>query len=64
MLARLRPLQGLDEGGQIPVQALGELLQSLVRGWADPPRAGPAVALQLGGWLADAPGRSLPAPQV
>lgn len=62
VLARLRPLQGLDEGGQIPVQALGELLQSLVRGWADPPRAGPAVALQLGGWLADAPGRSLPAP--
>lgn len=62
VLARLRPLQGLDDGGGLTVQALEGLLQSLLRGWADSPRPAMQVSLQLKGWLADEPGRRLPAP--
>ncbi|MBL8333288.1 MAG: hypothetical protein JNM08_09300 [Rubrivivax sp.] len=61
VLARLRPLQGLDGDGQITVQALAGLLQSLVRGWTESPHQGPAVTLLWQGWLADEPQRPLPA---
>lgn len=63
VLARLRPLQGLDDdgSGSVPAGELAELLRSLVGGWSAP-AAAPRIALQLAGFDGEGAARLLPAP--
>lgn len=63
VLARLRPLQGLDDegSGSLPAAELAELLRSLVGGWSAP-AAAPRIELQLTGFDGEGAARWLPAP--
>lgn len=60
VLARLRPLQGLDDGGLLEAASLRALLRSLVQGWSAQPQSPLRVELACTGWLAADDGPRVP----
>lgn len=60
VLARLRPLQGLDHGGTMTLDSLLELMRSLQTGWTSGSHA--PLSLDLRVDAVDAGGRPAPAP--